>query len=161
MDQAYSADKSWRSFWLVLLALFAGALAAGALASCGTAAHAGTVATPRDCGTVQIQVGRISDSAAAAQAENCFYQAYKICQPATLNVSEMGVDAGVQRTFTLAPNGGGCAISDSVHRYVVPNHDETQAYTCGAVAQSSDGLAFSACGNDGDVTVPASGSAQD
>src|SRR5262245_23577783 len=84
MDQATSAEKSWRSFWIVLLALFAAALAAGALASCGSGVHAGTTSTPKDCGTVQIQVNRITDSTTAAQAENCFYQAYLDCQPATL-----------------------------------------------------------------------------
>jgi hypothetical protein len=126
-----------------------------ALAACGEVA--GGTSAPQSCGTVHLRGGATLDIGDAGQAETCFYQAFQQCRRVSLAVDEMGVDSGVDRTFSTQPgNDGECVISDAVHTYVIPTrHDSTTTYTCAGVSRKDGGLLFSWCGGDGDISVPA------
>src|SRR5215467_5020586 len=93
----------------------------------------------------------------AAQAENCFWQAFQHCRPATLVFITSSVDTALIRTFTIHDDNGACSISDAKQQRIVPNPPSPAGtYTCTGLVQKPDGLHFSACGKDGDVFVPAS-----
>lgn len=129
------------------------------LAACtpGSSTGAGQTPTaPQQCGSVQITEGLQKVSSNATQAENCFWQAYQQCQTATLMVTMMGIDAGTTRTFALSPNGNACKVQDTVQYYVVPKgNSPAKTYTCAGLTQPRlGGLLFTACGADGNVTVP-------
>jgi hypothetical protein len=120
-------------------------------------AYAGrTPAQGQNCGTVQASANGLINPAAARQAENCFWQAFQTCSPATLAFSKMGVDTVLTHTFTITGNNGKCAISDTVQNGgpdAVPTPPRT--YTCAGLTQQADGLHFTSCGADGDILVPA------
>jgi hypothetical protein len=109
------------------------------------------------CGTVHTLHSQIApaDQNTARQAENCFWQAFQRCQPATLTYAENGLDAGTVNTFTLKSAGGKCAISDGVQHYIAPHPPgNTTTYTCSDVKLQSDGLYVFSCGNVGTIIVP-------
>jgi hypothetical protein len=114
-------------------------------------------ATPsaQDCGEVDILGGHVTSSGAPG-IENCFYHSYQGCNPATLEVSVSGVDAGIRHTFGLLFSGGFCAISDAQQHFVVPRPPQPAINTvCTGLSQTPDGgLLFSNCGGS-DVMVPA------
>jgi hypothetical protein len=93
----------------------------------------------------------------AERAENCFWQAFQRCRPATLVFITSSVDTALIRTFTIHNDNGACSISDAKQQRIVP-HPPVPAgtYTCAGLLQKTDGLHFSACGKDGDVLVPVS-----
>jgi hypothetical protein len=93
----------------------------------------------------------------AGRAENCFWQAFQHCRPATLVFITSSVDTALIRTFTIHNHNGACSISDATQQRIVP-HPPSPAgtYTCTGLVQKPDGLHFTACGKDGDVLVPAS-----
>jgi len=109
------------------------------------------------CGTVHTLHSQIvpADQKTARQAEQCFWQAFQRCQPATLTYAENGLDAGTVNTFTLKSAGGKCAISDGVQHYIVPRAPgNTTTYTCSDVKLQADGLYVFSCGNMGTIIVP-------
>lgn len=133
------------------------------LVACGTSGGTtgGSGATPtkvvvQQCGTVHTDPrGIIADTSAAKAVEDCFFQAYQQCRPATLNYSLVSLDTGVDRTFTVKSANGQCSVTDAVQHYVVPQKPgPAQVYTCSGVTQQADGLHFSSCGQDGDIIVP-------
>jgi hypothetical protein len=67
-----------------------------------------------DCGQVSVlgPPGSAAGGRGSQAAEDCFYQAYQQCTPATLEVSISGVDAGIRHTFSLQSSGGSCGGSD-------------------------------------------------
>jgi hypothetical protein len=109
----------------------------------------------QDCGEVDVLGGHVTTSGSAG-IENCFYQAYQSCTPATLEVSISGVDAGVKHTFGLIYSGGFCAIQDSQQHFIAPRPPGAATTTvCTGLTQTADGgLLFSNCGG-ADVQVPA------
>ena len=93
----------------------------------------------------------------AARAENCFWQAFQHCRPATLVFITSSTDTALIRTFTIHDENGTCSISDAKQQRIVPNPPSPAGtYTCTGLVQKPDGLHFSACGKDGDVLVPVS-----
>jgi hypothetical protein len=135
------------------------------LAACGTkgiSTTTGAGSTPtkvvvQQCGTVHTTPrGTVTDTTTAKTAENCFAQAYKQCQPATLGFNLLSLDSGVNRTFTVKSTNGQCVITDAAQHYIVPKKlSPVQSYTCTGLTQQTDGLHFSSCGQDGDLLVPA------
>jgi hypothetical protein len=126
-------------------------LAGLALAACGGGSSSGPSAK-HDCGAIHQGAGGVRGEAATV---TCFWRAYSQCQPATLQYTFMGVDAGVTHTFTTQPEAfGGCALTDVAQSYVVPNHQVTHTYTCASLKQQQGGLLFVGCGAEGDVFVP-------
>ena len=136
------------------------------LSACGAnVGGQGQVATPTSTPSLQVQKCGIvhtlhsqiapTDLNIAKQAENCFWQAFQQCQPATLTYAENGLDAGIVNTFTLKSAGGKCAISDGVQHYIAPHPPgNTTTYTCSDVKLQSDGLYVYSCGEVGTVIVP-------
>jgi hypothetical protein len=107
------------------------------------------------CGTVHTNPRGIpTDVLAAKQAEDCFWQAFQKCAPASLVYTLIGVDTVTTRTFTIQTNNGHCSISDAFQHTIVPAPlSAAKTYTCTGVAQKPDGLHLSGCGQDGDIVV--------
>jgi hypothetical protein len=100
--------------------------------------------------------GQPSDANKAKSSENCFWQAFQHCQPATLIFVEHSLDTESDHTFTIKSNNGTCSVSDTVKNYIVPNHlTSTKTYTCGNLLSQADGLHFVACGASGNIHIPA------
>ncbi|HEY7355400.1 MAG TPA: hypothetical protein VH590_03005 [Ktedonobacterales bacterium] len=145
------AGKSALALGLLLLV--------GSLAACSsgssTASGPTPTTTPERCGSVTIGPANLAVNDTANQAENCFWQAFGTCKPASLVVTWMGTDAGVVRTFLTRPSGSACAVIDQAQTYVAPSHKgPLQSYTCAGLVQRQGGLLFQSCGNDGDLMVP-------
>ncbi len=142
-----------------LACLCLGLLLTACGANGGTATGAGATPTKvvvQQCGTVHTTPrGVITDTSAAKTVENCFFQDYQQCRPATLSYTLLSLDSGIDRTFTVKSANGHCSVTDAVQHYVVPKQPgPAQVYTCTGVTQQADGLHFSSCGTDGDVLVP-------
>jgi hypothetical protein len=109
------------------------------------------------CGTVNTLHSQIvsADQNTVKQTENCFWQAYQQCQPATISYTKNDLDAGTVNNFTLKNVGGKCAVSVGVQHYVAP-HPPGQAtiYTCNSVKLQSDGLYIYSCGDAGTIVIP-------
>jgi hypothetical protein len=151
------SQRRQRRRWLggALLAVW---LVFPALAACGTSTVYPNVA--HQCGTVNLAAGRVlpADAAAASAAENCFAHNYASCQASVLSFTAMGVDTGTTQTFAEHLSNGRCTVTDTVQGYTANGGGKTfpaQTYTCAGVQQQADGLHFSACGQQGDVLVPA------
>ncbi|HVB72580.1 MAG TPA: hypothetical protein VNE38_03400 [Ktedonobacteraceae bacterium] len=134
------------------------------LAACGSQATTGgqSTSTPPpqtvNCGNVSSSLANHSpsDKAAAQKAEDCLYQAYQQCRPATLTFTTFGVDAGAINHFSVKSVNGSCTISDGVQHYVAPNPPgATSLYTCATMTRQSDGLHIQTCGELGTVLIPA------
>jgi hypothetical protein len=70
----------------------------------------------------------------------------------------MGVDTGATQNFIEHLSNGKCAVTDSVQGYTANGGGKTfptLTYACSGVQQQADGLHFTACGQEGDVLVPA------
>ena len=110
----------------------------------------------RKCGTVQ-GLGRLEAPVGVTsgeQAENCFWQAFQHCQPATLVFITSSPGMAMTRTFTISNNNGTCSIADARQQRIASNPPSPAGtYTCAGLTQQSGGLLFSACGQDGDVVV--------
>ena len=108
------------------------------------------------CGSVQTNPRGVPlNEPAAKQAEDCFWQAFQKCQPASLSYTLVSVDTVTKHTFTIQNNGEQCSVSDAVQHAIVPARlSAPRTYTCTGVMQQVDGLHFTACGEDGNVVVP-------
>jgi len=96
-----------------------------------------------------------ADQQLVKQAENCFWQAFQQCHPATLTYSQNELDTGTVHTFTLKSAAGKCAISDGVQHYIAPRPPgNTTTYVCSDVKLQTDGLYVFSCGAVGTVIVP-------
>lgn len=108
------------------------------------------------CGEVRMLGPNPPRDQSAQVAEDCFFQAFQACSPATLSVTMMGVDAGTIHNFAIEKNGAQCRVVDSVVRYVVPRPTPAPVQaTCQGLARQNGGLLFKACGDEGDILVPA------
>ena len=108
------------------------------------------------CGSVQgpARLEVPVDDNGAQQAENCLWQAYQHCRPATLEFITTSVDTALIRTFTIQNNQGTCTISDARQLRVMPNKlSAVKTFTCTGLVQQQ-GLRFLSCGEDGNVFVP-------
>jgi hypothetical protein len=117
----------------------------------------GTPSGAADCGRVSVlgPSGASPTNSDAQANEDCFFQAYQSCTPATLEASFSGVDAGTRHTFSLQGSAGSCSISDMQQHFVVPRPPlPGTTVTCSSLSRGSDGgLLFSNCGGS-DISVP-------
>ncbi len=112
----------------------------------------------QDCGQVTMLGPNPPRDATALQSEQCFWQAFQQCRAVALTVVVRGVDAGTTHRFTLNKTGSACGITDAVSSYVVPlRTPSAQSITCANLTQKEGGLLFMACGDRGDIFVPAPG----
>jgi len=151
-------------FTLLSAALLCVVIGVG-LSSCGSNAGSGsgsaqnptptTQAQVQKCGKVQTNPrGVVLKATDAKQAEDCFWQAFQKCSPASLVYTLASVDTVTIRTFTIQSNGDRCSPVDAVQHTIVPAPlSAAKTYTCAGVTQKPDGLHFSSCGVDGDVVV--------
>jgi hypothetical protein len=111
----------------------------------------------KQCGTVS-GLGRLEvpvNDIAGERAENCFWQAFQHCQPATLVFFISNVDTSFIRTFTIHNNRGKCSITDARQFRVVPRPPSPALFfTCAGLTRLPDGLRFVACGKDGNIIMP-------
>ena len=157
--------KSQPSMLYTLLGLGLLVVVIGAgLAACGSNTGSSGNPTPTPTTSTQVQTcGKVQtnpkgtplDVTAAKQSEDCFWQAFQKCQPASLVYTLTGVDTITVRTFTIQNNSGKCTVSEAFQHSIVPQPlSIAKTYTCTGVTQKPDGLHFSSCGVDGDVSVP-------
>lgn len=109
------------------------------------------------CGTVHTLHAYIApaDQQTVKQAENCFWQAFQQCQPATLTYQQNELDTGTVHTFTLKSADGKCMVSDGVQHYIAPRPPgNATTYACSDVKLQTDGLYIFSCGDVGTVVVP-------
>ena len=110
----------------------------------------------RPCGIIMLLGPNAPRDPAALQAETCFAQAYQQCTTATLIVRVMGVDTGVLHTLSIENVNGKCTVSDNSLSYNVSLRSEVnKTAQCAGVEQNARGLVIRACGDAGDLIVPA------
>ena len=98
---------------------------------------------------------RESTPGATQKAQDCFLQAFQNCQPATLQYTQAGVDAGMIHTFTITKKNGSCVVTDDAQHYVAPSPPRAAtSYTCSAVKRSGGQFLVTGCGKEGDVSLP-------
>jgi hypothetical protein len=92
------------------------------------------------------------------EVEQCFWQAYQQCRPATMRYSQASVDTATIHTFAIRRQNGGCVVSDTLEHVIEPRTVQPAgSYTCAGLRQQIDGLYFLACGQEGTILVPAAG----
>ena len=143
-----------RIFKLVLPAAFA---AAALTLSQHSPARADSAPQSQVCGPVDLGSANGADSTLAF---DCFRNAFSSCQPATLVAS--GQDAGVSTTWTFSTVDGGddhgCSVSETVEKHNAASKT-TDAYRCRTVSRDKDGLHFTGCGSQRNVSLRVNASA--
>ena len=134
-----------------------------ALAACGSSTGSGgtgnatptTQAQMQQCGKVQTNPrGMPNGETVAMQSEQCFYKAYQQCQNATMVYTLNSLDTTIQRTFTITNHNGQCTLTDAVQHSIAPTPlSPAKTFQCSGVAMQTDGLHFTSCGDDGNITV--------
>src|SRR5450759_2491702 len=158
----YFQQSRWTTHRAVAAMLLFCVLVVAALAACGSTVGGAQhpTQTPalqvRKCGSVQTTPrGLPLNAVTAKQAEECFWQAYQKCQPATLGFTSTSVDTVALHTFSIRTSGQNCSVTDAMQHAIVPAKlSAAKTYTCTGVAAKSDGLHFSGCGEEGDVKHP-------
>ena len=154
-------NKAFVIYSTMILALFMLVLAA-----CGSnVGEQGQATTPttipssqvQKCGivhTIHSQIVSV-DQNTVKQTENCFWQAFQQCQPATLTYAKNELDTGSVNTFILKNTNGKCAVLVGVQQFVAPHSPgKPTMYTCSSVKLQSDGLYIFSCGDAGTVVIP-------
>ena len=144
---------------LALLLFFLVACGANVSATSGSSGPVAT-ATPapiQQCGTVHTLGQQVvpADQKSVKGVEDCFWQAYQQCNPATLVYSQGSVDTATVHTFSLKSQNGKCVITDALQHVIFPHAPKAgESDTCTGLAQQTDGLHFLTCKNEGSVLVP-------
>lgn len=129
-------------------------------------ATAGATKTPvqqppaQNCGTVHTTRLLIvpTDQDRAQGIENCFWQAYQQCRPATMGYSQASLDTATIHNFSLKSQNGRCVITDALQHLIAPRAPQPAgSYTCASLTRQTDGLHFLACGKEGNILVPSAG----
>jgi hypothetical protein len=110
----------------------------------------------KKCGIVQVS-GRLEvpvNDTGAAVAENCFLQAFRVCQPAILVYIIGSVDTLLVRTFIIHNNHGKCSITDARQFRLVPRPlTPAVIFTCAGLTKLQNALRINACGRDGNIII--------
>jgi hypothetical protein len=111
-----------------------------------------------NCGHVQLNnFGPAAPQGGNLQAEDCFWQAYPHCGPATLGASSFFVDAGETYSYTLQSQGSTCTLTDSHDHHMAPKGtSQIGTFTCQGMLRnpSAGGLIVEGCGRDGNIFLP-------
>lgn len=142
-----------RFFWLIV----AGIVLCIALIVTGFLSYGITHATPQpqgiNCGSLSMHGGggpSWTQHGTVAQIGNCFWNKYQQCKPATLAVTDMGVDTGVNHLFVIEPQQQGCSVSDTSQNYSANGggwRGSPTTAVCSTVTRQQDVLRFS-CGTN-------------
>ncbi|HEY3993942.1 MAG TPA: hypothetical protein VGM01_13830 [Ktedonobacteraceae bacterium] len=155
----YVSKRHFLVIGLILLWFFLAACGANSSTITGNNGPGATATEPptQHCGTIHTLGPRVvaTDQKNARDIEDCFWQAYQQCHPATLIYVQGGVDTATTRTFSLKKQNGKCALSDTFQHIIFPRPPiSTGNDTCTGLEQQADGLHFLACGSAGDILVP-------
>jgi len=153
-------NSYWKRHWRLLM----GGLIVVLLATVGGGiilVHArAQVPLGRACGEITLpEGGQLHYAVAyqggmARQVEQCFVQAYRQCQNASMSVTWMEVDTGTDETLTVVPQNNQCQIISASQPYGVGIHTpQITTDTCQGLTLTSDTLVVKRCGN-GDVIIP-------
>ena len=132
-------------------------IAGGALAGCGVSQR--TVTQPRvSCGSAVTRVldDRTQLLSATPGALRCFDAAARMCRPASISVTAMGVDAGTHYAFAIKPGTQPCQVTEQSQFYMVSGglrHGPVTTVSCQRSAVTASGVTLS-CGGP-DILVPA------
>lgn len=137
-------------------------VATGTVTTNGNSTTTATTTPPRtstaqNCGAVHTMRLLIvpADIDHVKDVENCFWQAFQQCHPATMIFAQNDLDTGTINTFSLQSVNGSCVISDGVQSFVAPRPPSTaKNYTCAGLTRESDGLHFHSCEAAGTIIVP-------
>jgi hypothetical protein len=125
------------------------------IASTVPAGQAGTV----DCGTLRHGAGPVELVAGPKDAPACFATAFTNCNAATLDYTKHGVDTGEEHVLHVTPEGSSCRVTDDYRHYsAVRWLNKSATYRCATVQEVGGGIVVRACGEIGDVEIPAVGS---
>lgn len=116
-----------------------------------------TTQSAQKCGTIHSMRMLVvpADESNAKKVEDCFWQAYQQCHPATMIYSQGSVDTVTIHTFSLKSQNGGCVITDALQNQVVPHPAQSAgSHQCSGLQQQTDGLHFLSCAGEGDILVP-------
>lgn len=143
---------------LTCMLFFFTACGANGSTTAGSNGPAATATVPiKHCGTVHTlrQLVVPTEQKGAKGIEDCFWQAYQQCTPATLVYAQGAIDTATIYTFALKSQNGKCMITDMLQHVVLPRSPTPGVNgTCAGLTQQTDGLHFRACNNQGDVLVP-------
>jgi hypothetical protein len=133
------------------------------LLAAGGVFYAVTHMTPqpagKNCGSVTSlgNLYSLSDSGGMVpEIASCFSQAYQQCQPAYMQVTHMGVDAGTDETFFISEQQNRCTILDKSASYnvMIGSNLNPRTETCAGLMLTKDTLTIVNCGQDGNSFVP-------
>ena len=118
---------------------------------------AATHTNMQDCGYISSPIGgpvvpQAGSSGRAKQVIQCFVQAHRQCQAASLASTSHGVDTGTTETFYTANGLGQCELSLETTDYGLVR-TITSDDNCSSMVQKPDGLHFLSCGDSADLFV--------
>jgi hypothetical protein len=132
--------------------------AAGALVITWQVSQHQTAAPPPSCGSAWTHFVNADTQFLGADrgALTCFNTAARECRPASIHVTEIGVDTGTYYVFTIKSGGASCQVTE-LSQYYSANGGGSQGPVtttpCLRTAVTSGGVALS-CGGQ-DVLIPA------
>jgi len=142
---------------VILCAVIVAAAAATAVISWRVSQHQ-TAAPPAACGSAWTHSlnGQTHLLGADHGALTCFDLAARACRPASLHVSEFGVDTGTDYTFTIESGGPSCRVTEASNFYSANGGGSTGPVTttsCLRTAVTGGGVSLTCAGQD--VLIPA------
>ena len=142
---------------VILGAVIVAAAAATAVISWRVSQHQ-TAAPPATCGSAWTHSlnGQTHLLGADHGALTCFDLAARACRPASLHVSEFGVDTGTDYTFTIESGGPSCRVTEASNFYSANGGGSTGPVTttsCLRTAVTGGGVSLSCAGQD--LLIPA------
>lgn len=129
------------------------------LAACSSS-NTALQAPSQQCGAVHTQHASLAtmDRTMAPGAEDCFWQSFQQCRPATLTFTQSDSVSGTVHTFSLSDENGTCKVTDSAYHFVAPYPPQSAiTYTCAGVQKQANGLHILSCGTFGTILIPAVG----
>jgi len=117
-----------------------------------------TATPPASCGSAVTHFlnGQTHLLGADHGALTCFDAAARSCRPASLHVTEIGVDTGTDYTFTIESGGASCRVTEQSNFYSANGGGSTGPVTttsCLRTAVTGAGVSLSCAGQD--VLIPA------
>ena len=102
-----------------------------------------------ECGNIDLEAsGELRGPANARQIENCFWQAYQQCRPASLMLT-IHIKTGVStHTFSTTPKQGSCVVSDTVQSNIAGSPSQPEIYNCARLENTQTALRVVNCGED-------------
>lgn len=142
---------------VILCAVIVAAAAAAAVITWQVSQHQ-AAAPPANCGSAWTHSlsGQTQLLGADHGALTCFDAAARACRPASLHVTEFGVDTGTDYTFTIESGGASCRVTEQSNFYSANGGGSTGPVTttsCLRTAVTSAGVSLTCAGQN--VLIPA------